>query len=191
MRYLELQKAVETNLFTLADVKKHFPEESDGGVKMQLSRFKKRGLIFSLKRGIYCFDPQKIDELQLANKLYRPSYVSMETALRFYGMIPDVPQEVVSVNPLTLRKFQTDFGRFVYHKIKKELFWGYRKLSHGERRGHFLIAEKEKALLDYFYLRKIKVTADLRLELSEIDFQLYQEYAKHFPAWVRKIKLKK
>jgi predicted transcriptional regulator of viral defense system len=190
MEYIELKKAIQTNLFTLADVKKHFPHEKDQDINVQLSRFKKRGLIHSFKRGIYCFSLSEVNDFELANKLYQPSYISLETALHYYGIIPDIPQKTVSVNPIKPKEFKTDYGTYIYHKIKQELFWGYKKNKHSGNKGFFLIAEKEKALLDYFYLRKIKETTELRLDLKDFDVEKYQKYVKHFPEWINKIKLK-
>lgn len=188
MKFQSLKQAITTNLFTLADVKKHFPESDDKKINMQLSRFKKRGLISSLKRGIYCFDLSQVNDLQLANKLHQPSYVSLETALHYYGIIPDVPQKTTCVSPTGPKEFKTKFGTFIYHKIKKDLFWGYNRETNGQT-DNILIAEKEKALLDYFYLRKIKSTADLRLDLANFNNKTYRQYADQYPNWVRQIKL--
>jgi len=190
MEYLKFRNKIKTNLFTLVDVKKHFPKEKDQDIRVQLSRFKKRGLIYSFKRGIYCFDLQKIDEFELANKLYQPSYISLETALHYYGIIPNIPQQTTSVNITTLKEFKLDYGVFIYHKIKKELFWGYNGQQRANGKGYFLIADAEKALLDFFYLRKIKKTADLRIDFSKINKSKYKNYLKHFPNWIKEIKIK-
>lgn len=189
MRYLDLRGKIEENAFTFLDVIKYFPEESLATVRAQLSRFEKRGLLKRIKRGFYCFDERQIDELVLANQLYQPSYVSLETALNFYGLIPDVSQMVTSVTLTTTKRVVTEFGSFSYTKIKPELFFGFRKLESSGRGVFFQIAEKEKALLDYFYTRQIKIIADLRLDLRELDRRLYREYKKSFPPWVQEIRL--
>lgn len=190
MRFEELQNALNTNLFTFADVCKHFPDESDQDLRTQLYRFRQRGDLASPKRGVYAFDLDSVNQFQLANLLYQPSYVSLESALNYYGITPGVPQQVTSVNPTQPKKFKTDGNVFVYYRVKKDLFWGYQKVTAVENSHSFQIAEKEKALLDYFYLRKIKKIDDLRLDLKEIKSEIYKRYSDHYPGWVKKIDLK-
>ena len=189
MRYFGLKEKIRGNIFSLIDVLHHFPDEKPTAIKTQLSRFLKKGLIFQIKRGLYCFDKENIDELILANKLYQPSYISLETALNYYGIIPDIPQEITSVTPITTKLIKTSLGRFSYTKIKRELFFGFKKIKSTKSKEYFQLAYPEKALLDYFYLRKIKNAADLRLDLKNIDINRYQKFLKSYPAWVAKIKL--
>lgn len=183
MRYLDLRRLLKGNTFDIVDAVKLFPGEQSATVRMQLYRFAKKGLIFSLKRGLYCFDKSKIDELELAGQLYSPSYVSLETALNYYGMIPDIPMAVRCVTPITTKKIVTSLGDYYYLKIDRKLFFGF-------LRAPFALAFKEKALLDYFYLRRIrKVSAEMRLSLGDLDWKRYHDYAGHFPKWVQEIKL--
>lgn len=187
MRFLKLQKSIKSNLFTIEDVVKYFPKDNPITLRTQLFRLTKKKLIYRIKRGLYCFDLQKIDELELANVLYLPSYISAETALNYYGLIPDIPQGITSVTTITSKKIHTTFGVYYYLKIAPSLFFGFNIIKSQER--YLKIAKKEKALLDFFYLRKIKNTADLRLNLKNFDFSLYKKYIKNFPEWVKKIKL--
>ena len=183
MKYLDLKKNVEGNIFGMLDVVKLFPEEQPEAIRTQLYRLVKRGHLLSVKRGLYAFDKNKVDELELAGKLYSPSYISLETALNYYGIIPDIPIAVRSVTPITTKKFQTTMGDYYYSKINSKLFFGYFQAP-------YTIAHKEKALLDYFYIRKIrKVTQDTRLELDNWNWKRYHEYATFFPKWVQQIKL--
>lgn len=155
---------------------------------MQLSRLLKTGQIAQIRQGLYCFDPGKIDELALANILYPRSYISLETALNYYGLIPDIPLAVTSITMVTTKKITNRFGQFYYFKIKPELFFGFNQIKSANDEMFFDLAEKEKALLDYFYLRKASVSA-LRLKLKDLDLKSYNEYAKSYPKWVQKIKL--
>lgn len=190
MKYAQLQAIVGDDLFTLVDIRKFFPEEKGRDLVTQLFRFRKKGLLQSPKQGLYCLDLSKVDEFDLANQLYRPSYISLESALNYYGMVPGVPQKVISVNPVKPKQFETRVGVFVYHRIKPALYWGYKKGVTGKKRRFFLMAEREKALLDFFYLRKIKKIDDLRLDLDDLDFKTYQHYRTYYPNWVKRIKLK-
>lgn len=184
-----MQKAIQANVFTFLDVAKLFPSESPQKTRIQLSRFAKKGLIRPIKRGLYTFDPQKIDEFLLANFLYSPSYISLESALNYYGLIPDVPQALTSVSLVTSKKIHNEFGSFYYAKIKPEIFFGFIKIPASTHNFFINLARPEKALLDYFYLRKIKTTKDLRLDLKDLDRRRYEKYTQSFPSWIQKIKL--
>ncbi len=189
MKYLELRGKISQNIFTFLDVVKMFADEPESAIKTQLSRFAKKRLLTKIKRGLYCFDPETIEELKLAGVLYQPSYVSLETALNYYGIMPDIPSSVTSVATVTTKKIGTSFGVFSYTKIKVPLFFGFNKVKSPGSSGFFNLAGREKALLDYFYLRKIKATPGLRLSVKEFNLTVYQKYVRSFPAWVQAIKL--
>lgn len=187
MKFLDLRGAIEENFFTFTDAVKYFPGEIPPTVRTQLARFAKKELITRIKRGFYCFNPNQIDELELADRLYQPSYISLETALNFYGIIPDVPQSITSVALTTTKQIHNQFGTFAYTKIKPQLYFGFTKVKSPVSISFFNLAHKEKALLDYFYLRKIKSTKDLRLDLKDLDKKLYQQYLKNYPMWLQRL----
>jgi hypothetical protein len=96
-----------------------------------------------------------------------------------YELIPDVPFSVTLITPKATRTFDTPYGRFVYRKIKQEAFFGFDPET--------LIAEKEKALVDYLYLngRRFLPEAvfwqELRLQnLGDIDFVKATQFAQKF-----------
>jgi len=185
MKFLELRNKIGDNLFTFEDVVKYFALEKEITIKQQLSRFVRSGLIFPIKRGLYCFDMEKVNPLFLANLLYQPSYISGLSALFFYGLVPDIPQTTVSVTTVTKKIFHLSFGDFVYFKIKKELYFGFETIKIKEN--YVRIATKEKALLDFIYLNRIKEIKDLRIEWKKINSFLLKKYLKSYPSWVRKI----
>lgn len=185
MKFLELRNKIGSNLFTFEDVVKYFALENETTIKQQLSRFIKSKLIFPLKKGLYCFDIEKVDSLFLANLLYQPSYISGITALFFYGLVPDIPQTTVSVTTVTKKIFHLYLGDFVYFKIKNELYFGFETIKVKEN--YVRIATKEKALLDFIYLNKIKEIKDLRIEWGKIDIDLFKNYLKSYPFWLKKI----
>lgn len=183
MTYLDLRRKVSGNFFKVLDVVKLFPNDKAATIRTQLYRLTKKGFIFSIKRGLYCFDKSQTDELELAQQLYSPSYISLETALNYYGVIPDIPIAVSCVTPTTTKKIVTGLGNFSYQKIDHKLFFGFSQTPYN-------IAYKEKALLDYFYLRRIRrVSSEMRLRLNDWDWKRYKEYAASYPLWVRQIKL--
>lgn len=184
MKIIELLRRANTPLFFDYQIKRLFPGETKHRVNVQLARFVRAGILVRLKRGLYQFSHAKIDELVLANLIYRPSYVSLETGLNYYGIIPDVAGNVTSVSPITTKTARTGRGVFIYSKIARELYFGWQTVKDSGSQFEFAIAEPEKALLDYVYVRKIRDLSDQRIDLAEIDRKKLIKYGRVFPAWV-------
>jgi len=187
MTFLDLRAKLKVNIFTFLDVLKFFPEENTHNIRIQLSRFSQKGLVHNFKREWYCFDQKLVDPLEIGSMLYKPSYVSLETALNYFGIIPDIPQAVNLVTTTTTKKFKNVFGNFYYTKIKLSLFFGFTKVKSSVSESYFNLARKEKAILDYFYLRRLTSISDLRLNLEEVDKKLFRKYAESFPFWIPKL----
>lgn len=121
----------------------------------QLRRWQAKGLIIKLKRGIYIFNAndRKVNPSRqfFANQLYSPSYVSLEYALNFYGLIPERVIEVTSVTTKKTMQFKNALGTFSYQHIKPEAFRGFRAAKENNDL-IFFIAEPEKAIADFLYL---------------------------------------
>jgi hypothetical protein len=95
--------------------------------------------------------PDESTLFEISNLIYSPSYVSLESALSYYGLIPEA---VFSINSVSTRKtavFKTPLAVFNYRKIKKSLFFGYILQKYNNK--SYKIASPEKAILDYFYHR--------------------------------------
>jgi len=112
------------------------------------------GFLFRLKRGIYTLKTDSPSEEEIANALYKPSYISFEYALAYYNLLPEMPYIVTSATTKPTRLFNTSDKSFSYRTIKKEVFTGY-VLTKLESKS-FLIAEKEKALVDYLYFVSLR-----------------------------------
>jgi predicted transcriptional regulator of viral defense system len=109
----------------------------------------KNGLFLRLKQGIYTLKTDIPSEEEIANALYKPSYISFEYALAYYNLIPEMVYAITSATTKPTRLFDVSGKAFSYQTIKKEAFTGYSlKKIEGK---NFLIAEKEKALVDYLY----------------------------------------
>jgi predicted transcriptional regulator of viral defense system len=93
--------------------------------------------------------------MQIANKAYRPSYVSLETALSHYRLIPEHVYEVTSVSARRTYQITSPWGRLSYRTVSRRLIFGYAVTGDRVR-----IATPEKALLDYLYLNPSLVAAD-------------------------------
>lgn len=92
---------------------------------VKLSRYKNKGYLISPKRGIYFLADDPPDKFRIANYLYFPSYVSLETILSKEGIIPEVIYPITSVTTKATRKFTDGETEYTYSKIKKEAFTGY------------------------------------------------------------------
>jgi len=157
MNFNSLYTTLEKNryyVFSISDILAFYPEEKRENLKRMLYRWRKKGLIHTLKRGLYELAYPKdfiIADLYIANKLYSPSYVSLETALSNYSIIPEVSMAVTSVTTKPTRRFKNRHGLFNYHTVKPEVFTGY----YVERQGNsdILKAEPEKALIDFIYFK--------------------------------------
>ena len=122
--------------------------------KNTLSRWVKKGYLIKLRNNLYTFSELKsVNNIHfhIANRIYRPSYLSLHTALSFHGLIPESIVQTTSVSTMKTARFKNELGSFSYKKIKNDLFFGYTQLEFTKDKS-FLIAEPEKALLDLFYL---------------------------------------
>ncbi|MFA5293071.1 MAG: hypothetical protein WC496_08570 [Phycisphaerae bacterium] len=87
----------------------------------------------------------------IANSLKSPSYVSLQSALSLYGLIPEFVPVITSIAADRPETIETLLGRFEYRHINKNLFWGYQKIEFSLKQQAF-VARPEKALLDLVYL---------------------------------------
>ncbi|MBW8333042.1 MAG: hypothetical protein K0M40_13545 [Prolixibacteraceae bacterium] len=153
-------------------------------------RWAKKGLLLRLRQGYYTFPEYKGKPnfaLYFANRIYRPSYVSLHTALAFYGMIPEAVVQITSVTSLKTLSFTNDFGEYGYKSVKQDLMFGYdlKPIADGRT---FQLARPEKALLDLLYLYPFYNTGqeleDLRLDedfmQDELDRERLEEYTLKF-----------
>lgn len=187
MRLLDLKHSLTIPIFTGNDLIKIFPEEPKSHINTQLKRMSTRGDLISLKRDVYLLPDVKIDEFVLANKLYSPSYVSLESALNTYGVIPDVVANVTSVSPVTSKRAMTPRGTFLYSKINKSLFFGFQNVLDQSSGLYYQVALPEKALLDYIYIRKVKNIREYRVDMSGLSNKVLTKFSAFFPKWVREV----
>jgi predicted transcriptional regulator of viral defense system len=160
---------------------------SFGSMAVQLGRWHNAGKLIQLKRGVYLIaEPYRkveIHEPFLAQTLKHPSYISLEKALEFHGLIPEAVPVYTSVTTKRPGRFVTEIGSFDYRHIQRPFFWGYESV---ERHGQIgFVAMPEKALLDFFYLNRVAVTEsylrEMRLQNTEkVNLKRLTEFASHF-----------
>ncbi len=164
---------------TAASLESIFPDIKGGNQKIRLLERDRQ--VIRLKRGLYVCSPEvtgtSLSTELIANHLYTPSYISMSSALRYYGLIPEQVYVMQSMTLKHSRDFDTPVGRFEYTRISKASFAiglsSIRKTEYA-----FVIATPEKALCDLVAnspgvnLRYPKEAAlyleeDIRMELSD------------------------
>jgi predicted transcriptional regulator of viral defense system len=175
----------ETGLLLAGDVD---PDD----VRRQLSRWVKAGKIKQLRRGLYTLAPpyQKTSPhpFLVANALVAGSYVSAQSALAYYGLIPEYVQGTLSVT--TSRPAQWE-GNFIFRHIAPHLFYGYQSVDLPDEQKAF-VATPEKAVLDLAHLTPNSESKDflneLRLQnLERLDLKQLEEHARRSkkPKWLR------
>lgn len=156
-------------------------------IRVQLSRWCRSGKLIKLKNNIYLlaenFRKTDIDEPYVACVLKKPSYISLEKAFEYHGLIPEGVPVYTCVTTKRPGKIMTPVGTFDYRHIKNSLFWGYHSFSVSKQEA--FIASPEKALLDFFYLKGFRVDEgyleELRLQNTrKINLSKLMKYARRF-----------
>lgn len=186
MQYLELKQQLKDFLiFSLSDI-----EKIDSGFhRRRLNNWQDKGYIKKVIKGYYIFSDLEINESVLyiiANNIYQPSYISLEMALSYYGLIPESVYEITSCSSKRTYAFNTKIANFSYRKIRPELMFGYQLVSYQNH--NFKIVEIEKAILDYFYVNpRIKTEeefAELRINKEtfqeKVNIEKFKQYLKQF-----------
>ena len=162
--------------------------------KNNLTRWTEKGLLLKLRNGYYTF-PEYLNKTDfayyIANRIYRPSYVSLHTALAFYGMIPEAVVQITSVTSLKTASFSNDFGEYSYNSVKEDLMFGYGLKPMADNRT-IQFATPEKALLDLLYLYSFydneQELEELRLDEDylhdDLNKDLLKEYCNKFQSKV-------
>jgi predicted transcriptional regulator of viral defense system len=151
--------------------------ESLSALRLQLSRWAKAGKLIQLTKGLYTlsgpYRKMTPHPFVLANAMKNASYVSLQSALAYFGMIPEHVPAVTSVTTQRPTRVETPLGRFLFRHIKKDWFGGYTQVELGSGQKAF-VATPEKALLDLVYLTpgadNYEFLAELRIQnLAALD----------------------
>ena len=181
MTYLKLKEKLKNYpIFRLEDIFKWFPLENRRTVISQLSGWTNKGLLQRLKRGVYKFsDFQVKDTFILSDLLYSPSYISKESALNYYGIIPDIPFAITSVTTNKSIDFHSkEYGLFIYSHIKPTLFFSYKTIKTDIY--NYKIALPEKALFDFIYFKSFERSFSPENFLSEARFSFEKQFHWNF-----------
>ena len=198
MKYLDFYNTFKNRLLIdVREVRSLFPDFDS----RRFYEWQKKGYIKKLSNLFYIFtDADKMiresEYYFISNKLVEPSYVSMESALRTYNLIPEVVFLTTCITTRKTKMIETPIGNFQYRSIKENLFFGYNLVDF---RLAYKMAEPEKAILDFLYLRSdIQNENDIaELRLNEevyheiIDQEKIKRYLKEFDSNTLNKKIKK
>ena len=184
MNYIQFREALyDFTVFSTWDIEKLFP----GFDTRRLVEWQQKGYLQKLINKWYTFSDITMDEklhYRIGNCLCRPSYISLESALSHYDFIPE---GVYTIQSITTRKtilYETVAGSYQYRNLKPYLFFGYGV----ERSGDLpvLMAEPEKAILDFLYLNpRIHSMADmegLRFNIQALKNRIHWEKLEKYAA---------
>ena len=163
-------------------------------------QWQQAGYIVSLRQGWYAFADylQQPDYARyFAGKICAPSYISLHTALSFYGIIPEAVVEITSVTTQKTCRYDNAFGQFSYQTIRPRLFWGFEPKTMRDGK-QYMMATPEKAIIDLLYLYPQYSTLDEMRELrfdedwvrEELNKERLMEYTERIgsPALTKRIR---
>lgn len=178
---------------TASIIESLYPELKSANKKV--TWLERQGYIIRLKRGLYVVNPEHsgktLSSELIANHLYAPSYISMSTALRYYGLVPEAVYIHQSMTIKHSRSFQTPIGSYDYKYISRKAFpIGIRSIRKDDYA--FLMASPEKALCDliansskvnlrYFKDVETYLEEDIRMDMDEfyqLDATIFEDYIK-------------
>ena len=189
MNYREFSKKVSNYSYFNTSMLKSYSKNIKT-LKNSLSLWERQGKVHQLKKGLYTLNDDErrasLPPFLISNILYTPSYVSLESALSYHGLIPERVSQVTAVSPRKTNRFQNHYGAFHYQTLKKKAFFGYDSVQDNQNLS-VLIALPEKAILDKVYLDPlVRMEPDyflenLRLQHYEIlNQRRLKSFAKRF-----------
>ena len=162
----------------------------------KISELLKSKELISIRRGLYItgtkMDLPTPEPFLIANHLRGPSYVSLESALSYWNMIPERAYEISSVTIKTSKLYKTPVGRFSYQQLKTPYYsYGIKNIEYSPKQT-MLVASPEKALCDKvvltpkIYLRSIKQTREFLMEDLRMDSEILKTLdTKIIELWVK------
>ncbi len=181
LNWLQVDKTIRQNGLTLVSPQdlRHLLKGSEASLRFLLTRAHKRGDIVKLRRELYALPDTLPSELELANALLKPSYISFHYALAYFHVIPETVYEIASATTRATRRFDALGKRFTYRHIQPSAFSAYRPEKINGK--IILIAEPEKALADTLYFADLrKFSLPERLDVSALDLERVRSLVRLF-----------
>ncbi len=128
----------------------------------KIERLETSGELIRLKKGLYVISPERtqksLSKELIANHLLGPSYISLHSALSYYGLIPERVYLTMSVTTKRAKKYKTPIGEFSYITVNKDYYPIGIKIQFVDQQYSFLMASPEKALCDLIlYSKRINI----------------------------------
>jgi len=162
--------------FSVSQVRAIYPDFHRGN----FVHWQRAGYIVPLRQGWYAFSDtisQPDSARYIAGKICAPSYISLHTALSFYGIIPEAVVEITSVTTRKTCRYENAFGQFSYQTIRPRLFWGFEPKTMRDGK-QYMMATPEKAIIDLLYLYPQYSTIDEMRELRFDEDWMHDELNK-------------
>lgn len=172
---IALRQKIPTTYFDYQRLKTAITGQSNP--RRLIGRLISQGFIIKIKKGLYVWgrglNPEGYSPLVLANLIYGPSYISLESALAFYNLIPERVETLTSVTFKKNKSFSTPAGHFEYKHIHEDVYPAGVVLVGIHKQDSALIATPEKALLDTIALRVKRVAPQASLsDLLDADLRI-------------------
>ena len=186
MEAIDVRAQIKTEIFdyqTLIDILKDLSSPRD-----KITDLLRQEIIIRVKKGLYVFAPKyrthPYSKELLANLIHGPSYLSLDYALAYYGVIPERVEAVTSVTPNRSRRFNTPVGLFIYRQIPAAAYETGQVRTETDHEQAFLIATPEKALADKIVsLRGLAITSAAEMQrFLEEDLRIELDFLKTLPA---------
>lgn len=139
---------LKNTVFTIKELALLFPEIERENLKTKINYYVKKGDLQNLRKGIYA--KSEYNPLELATKIYTPSYISLETVLEKEGVIFQHYTSIFAISYLT-RKIRVGENKIQYRRIKEKILLDRKGILQKE---NYSRASKERAFLDALYLYK-------------------------------------
>ena len=144
-----------------------------------LSRNTRLGYFVRIKKGIYSPASMRPSPLEIANIIYKPSYISSELALSFYHILPETVYSITSITTKHSKEIKVLNQIFTYRKLDRNLYFGYEIVRISNKNN--VIDTKEKALLDYLYfIARGQKKYNERIDLRTLNKQKLLKYSRVF-----------
>ncbi len=176
-RLIKIFFQAPTGVFTLSDVAV-LVDGTDFSRHGLIKRAMSAGKVMRIRRGLYCLAPEfqkkPVSVYSLAQRIYGPSYISMETALSYHGWIPEAIYGCTCASFGNSKEFETPLGLFSYKRVPQHKFFHGVERYSDENGNVFFMATPAKALADYLYIHQLKWTGidepagSLRIDADEL-----------------------
>ncbi len=162
IKSLQILQTSGKKIFTLTDLAKLLQIENDSYASVVANRLIKQSILVRVAKGYFFLAGNEPADFELANALYAPSYISLESALNFYGILIQSPQQITSVAVKRTKRLMAAGKAYSYAHLDQRYFTNY------ERVDNFLIATPEKALVDTMFFVALGRAS---LSIEELNLQ--------------------